>query len=80
MALELFLGGAYIRMFTVLKKVQLVEPELDSDGGNNSISATASQVLLFMTVIPTDETLSGMGLAQDEGSNGERPPEGDPCQ
>ena len=66
---------------TVLKNVQLVEPEPDLDGGDDNSTVNASQVLLFRTVgPPTDELPSGTGLALDEGSNEERRTEGGPCQ
>ena len=61
--------------------VQLVEPKLDSDGGNDSVSVSASRVLLFVTVGSlTEELLSGMGLALDESSNGVQPTERGLCQ
>ena len=63
----------------LLKNVVLEEPE--SDGGNVMDRLHDSQVSLFATVrSPTDEPLSGAGLAPDEGSHGERLDEGDPCQ
>ena len=66
----------------LLERVQLEEP--DSDGGNsedNSSSFIPSQVQLFAAVgSPTEEPRSGTSLALDEGSNGERRPEGGACQ
>ena len=66
----------------LLNNVQLVEPEPDSDGGNdNNSSVNVSQVLLFMTGgPPTEEPLGGTGLTLNERSNGERCTEGDLCQ
>ena len=49
----------------------MLEAESDSDRGNDSSSVDASQVPLFVTVeSPTNERLSGPGMALDEGSNG----------
>ena len=46
----------------LLNNVQLVEPEADSDGGNNS-NVNASRVPLFVTVGPaTDEPRSWTSL------------------
>ena len=47
----------------LLNNVHLVEPEPDSDGGNN-INVNASPVPFFVTVGPaTDEPRNGTGLA-----------------
>ena len=60
----------------LLEKVQLEEP--DSNGGNSDDNN--SQILLFAAVkSPTEEPLSGMSLALNEGSNGLRCPEGGLC-
>ena len=65
----------------VLKDVQLVEPEPDLDGGNDSIIVNTFQVPLFMTVrSPTDELLSRTGLALNEGSSEIWCTKGGPCQ
>ena len=60
----------------------MVEAEPDSDRGNDSSSVNASQVPLFLTVeSPTNEPLSGTGMALDTGSNGVwRTEGGDPCK
>ena len=52
----------------LMNNVKLVEPEPDSDGGNdNNSSANASHVPLFVTVWPPkEESLSGTGLALNE--------------
>ena len=66
----------------LLNNVQLVEPEPNSDFCNdNNCSVNASQVPLFLTVVPpTEEPLGGTSLALNEGSNGERRTEGGICQ
>ena len=60
----------------LLNNIQLVElePGLDSGDDNNTCSSVnASQVPLFVTVRPpTEEPLSGMDLALDEGSSAEK--------
>ena len=60
------------------------EAEPESDRGNDSSSVNASQVHipLFVTVgSPTNESLSGTGMALDVGNNEVRRTEGGgPCQ
>ena len=60
----------------------MLEAEPHSDRGNDSSSVNASQVPFFVTVeSPTNEPLSGTGMALDEGSNGVwRMEGGDRCQ
>ena len=81
---NVFISSDEDELDELLQRVQLDEPDLD--GGNNNEADDSelnlSQVPLFAAVgSPTDDSVDETSLALDtEGSNGERRPEGGPCQ